>query len=67
MSTNQPYNNQNKNQPNVKPEVVSPQPNKMPETANSSKEKPANHTDTAHSSAAKPVTPVKPADATKRS
>lgn len=46
MSTNQPYNNQNKNQPNVKPEVVSPQPNKMPETANSSKEKPASHTDT---------------------
>jgi hypothetical protein len=64
MSTNQPYNTQNKNQPNVKPEVVSPQPNKRPETGNSSKEKAANQSDKAHIAAAKPVKSV---DATKRS
>jgi hypothetical protein len=53
MSTNQPYNNQNKNQPSVKPAVVPA--------------KPANQPETAHPVTAKPAEPAKPLDASKHS
>jgi hypothetical protein len=52
MSTNQPFNNQNKNQPNTKP-AGAPQPAKQPVTP--------------HTAGSKPATPAKTAETKKAS